>query len=197
VHYLKEDKSNGLFLTSFTSTSINANIARSFSKNNNKDVIIYHFRVMPGTSCIYIGKDEAEVLLNPYQLYYFIKKDDNHYYYIILPSDIIPPHNANEFSKFKQEMMVRTLVMEGGKVDHHMAILPEYRTTRNSKSNRKNRNTHKNNKQKKLSEWEHFRARMNLPIGTSSWGIPITDDVRKEIERYARDIDQRIKNNKH
>ena len=45
----------------------------------------------------------------------------------------------------------------------------------------------------KMSELDHFRARMNIPIGTSSWSIPITDDVRKDIERISKEIDQRIK----
>ena len=45
----------------------------------------------------------------------------------------------------------------------------------------------------KMSELDHFRARMNMPIGTSSWSIPITDDVRKDIERISKEIDQRIK----
>ena len=41
---------------------------------------------------------------------------------------------------------------------------------------------------------DHFNARMNMPIGTSSIGFPITDDIRKEIERYSKDIDRYIKN---
>ena len=36
-HYLKEDKTNGHFLATFTSTSINTKIARGFSKNNNRE----------------------------------------------------------------------------------------------------------------------------------------------------------------
>jgi hypothetical protein len=46
---------------------------------------------------------------------------------------------------------------------------------------------------KKRSEMEHFRARMNLPIGTSSVGIPHTPEIKAEIERYAKEIDRRIK----
>jgi hypothetical protein len=44
-----------------------------------------------------------------------------------------------------------------------------------------------------MSELDHFRARMNLPIGSSSISFPITDDVRKDIERISKEIDQRSK----
>jgi hypothetical protein len=94
-----------------------------------------------------------------------------------------------EYSKRKHETM-RTY-------HRNEAIRSEYRNTRHSKNNKKTQYTRKNKKPRKLSEWEHFRARMNLPIGTSSFGIPITDDVRKENERIAREIDLRIKDNKH
>ncbi len=43
----------------------------------------------------------------------------------------------------------------------------------------------------------HFKKRMNMPIGTSSFGIPITDNIQREIDRYYRDIEQRIKNGMH
>jgi len=201
THYLSEDINNGYFLTSFTSTSINDQIARGFSKDNNKEVIMYHFIVMPGVSCIYIGIHEDELLLNPYQRYYFVEKDDNHYYYIIRPSDIIPPHNENEFLEFKKEMLVRTVGMEGGKTENReltrTAILSDHRNTYRSKNIIKNKNTKKNKKQRKMNELDHFRARMNLPIGSSSISFPITDDVRKEIDEYAKEIRQRIKDNKH
>lgn len=94
-----------------------------------------------------------------------------------------------EYSKRKHETM-RTY-------HRNEAIRSEYRNTRHSKNNKKTQHTRKNKKPRKLSEWEHFRARMNLPIGTSSFGIPITDDVRKEIDEYAKEIQQRIKDNKH
>jgi len=48
---------------------------------------------------------------------------------------------------------------------------------------------------KKLSALEHFYARMRLPIGTSSISIPITEDVRKDIEKYNKELDERFKNN--
>ena len=43
THYLKEDVKTGYFLSTFTSTTIDTQIARGFSQNNNKDVVIYHF----------------------------------------------------------------------------------------------------------------------------------------------------------
>ena len=47
---------------------------------------------------------------------------------------------------------------------------------------------------KKLSAREHFYARMRLPIGSSSIRIPITEDVRKEIEKYKLEIEERHRN---
>ena len=191
THYLKEDRNNGYFLTSFTSTSINRQTARSFSKDNNNDVIIYHFVLMPGISCIYIGLHEDELLINPYQSYHFVKKDGNHYFYIIRPSDIIPPHNEHEFAEFKRNILTRTVAMEGGKDKNselaNIQIISNHRNTLRLKNNRKKQNTKKHKKQKKQSEADHFRARMNMPIGTSSFGIPNTPEIMKEIERVARE----------
>lgn len=67
------------------------------------------------------------------------------------------------------------------------------RNTLRSKNNKKKHGTKKNKKSKKRSEMDHFRARMNLPIGSSSVSFPISDDVRKDIERYERDINQWMK----
>ena len=47
---------------------------------------------------------------------------------------------------------------------------------------------------KKLSELEHFYARMRMPIGVSSIRVPITEDVRKEIEKYKLEIEERHRN---
>jgi hypothetical protein len=48
---------------------------------------------------------------------------------------------------------------------------------------------------KKLSALEHFYARMRLPIGSSSISFPISEDVRKDIEKYNKELDERFKNN--
>lgn len=63
------------------------------------------------------------------------------------------------------------------------------------KNNRKNRNTRKQKKHKKLSAREHFYARMRLPIGSSSISFPISEDARKDIEKYNKELDERFKNN--
>jgi hypothetical protein len=47
---------------------------------------------------------------------------------------------------------------------------------------------------KKLSALEHFYARMRLPIGTSSISFPISEDVRKDIEKYKLEIEERHRN---
>jgi hypothetical protein len=48
---------------------------------------------------------------------------------------------------------------------------------------------------KKLSALEHFYARMRMPIGSSLKTVPITEDVRKDIERYKLEIEERHRNN--
>jgi hypothetical protein len=93
--------------------------------------------------------------------------------------------------------------MEGGQVKHkeinYTDILSNYRNTRRSKNNRnnrKNRNTRRsknNRKHTKLTQREHFIERMKMPIGTSSFGIPLTPEMIADGERYSRDIDKNIK----
>jgi hypothetical protein len=47
---------------------------------------------------------------------------------------------------------------------------------------------------KKRSALEHFYARMRLPIGTSSISFPISEDARKDIEKYKLEIEERHRN---
>ena len=47
---------------------------------------------------------------------------------------------------------------------------------------------------KKLSALEHFYARMRLPIGSSSISFPISEDARKDIEKYKLEIEERHRN---
>lgn len=89
--------------------------------------------------------------------------------------------------------------MEGGKAKYkeqtYTDTISQRRNTRRSKNNGKNRNTRRanNRKQKKLTEREHFIERMKMPIGTSSFGIPLTPEMIADRERYSRDIDKYIK----
>ncbi len=105
-------------------------------------------------------------------------------------------NNKNAFSEFKKDITTKIIGMEGGKTENNdlpnISIISKYRNTRRS-NNKKNRNTKKNKKQKKLSELDHFKARMNMPIGTSSFGLPLTPEMIAINERYAKLIDQRIK----
>jgi len=41
---------------------------------------------------------------------------------------------------------------------------------------------------------EHFLARMNLPIGTTSFGIALTPKMIAINKQYEKDIDECIKN---
>lgn len=91
--------------------------------------------------------------------------------------------------------------MEGGKAKYrelnYTDIISQRRNTRrsNNNNNRKNRYTRRanNRKQKKLTEREHFIERTKMPIGTSSFGIPLTPEMIADRERVARDIDKYIK----
>lgn len=197
-HYLKEDKTNGHFLATFTSTSTNTQIARGFSKNNNREVVIYHFYIMPGVSCIFIGKGESELLINPYQCYNFIKKEDNHYFYTIYPISITPPDNEGEFLEFKRTISAHTVAMDGGSDKNiqlrHKGIMLNNRATYNSINIKTHTNTtKKNKKQKKMSELDHFRARMRLPIGTTTFGITLTPEMIENNARIEKEINQHIK----
>jgi len=44
-----------------------------------------------------------------------------------------------------------------------------------------------------MSEMEHFRARMRLPIGTTSFGIALTPEMIENNARIEKEINQRIK----
>ena len=87
--------------------------------------------------------------------------------------------------------------MEGGNAKQHVAesehniTIPNYRNTRRSK-NKKN-NTKKNKKEKILTKLDHFRERMNLPIGSSSIRFPLTPEMIAEKEHLIKEIDARIK----
>ena len=48
---------------------------------------------------------------------------------------------------------------------------------------------------KKRSAQAHFYARMRMPIGSSSISFPISEDSRKDIEKYNKELDERFKNN--
>lgn len=50
---------------------------------------------------------------------------------------------------------------------------------------------------KKRSAQEHFYARMRMPIGSSSISFPISEDARKDIEKYNKELDQRFLNNSY
>ena len=80
---------------------------------------------------------------------------------------------------------------------HPIRIISNYRNTRNSTKTHKNTHTTRKNKQKKLSEIseiDHFRARMNMPIGTTSFGISLTPEMIATNEIIRKEINERSKN---
>jgi hypothetical protein len=196
THYLKEDTHTGYFLNSFTSTSFDKNRARSFSTHNNDSKIVYHFQVMKDVSCIYIGTDEDELLINIYQCYLFTKKEENHYYYIIYPLSITPPNNENEYSKFKRNVVTRSVAMGGGDIIEGDTIEYSKNKRNTRKSNRHNNQTTRKNmplRKRIKSASERARERLMLPIATSSFGISLTPDMIAARDRYAKEIEERLK----
>ena len=80
--------------------------------------------------------------------------------------------------------------MKGGKKENkiknkYVEVITDNRHTRRVKNNKQNKNTKKNKKQEIRSEMDNFRARMNMPIGTSSFGIPLTPEMIADRERMA------------
>lgn len=76
--------------------------------------------------------------------------------------------------------------MEGG--DNHL-IRDTYLRLPHTKRAKKKKRNHPTKKmtdtlrlEKKRIAWEHFRARMNLPIGSSSYGIPLTSEEANDIK---------------
>ena len=53
--------------------------------------------------------------------------------------------------------------------------------------------TYMDEKQKKMSELDHFRARMRLPIGTTTFGITLTSEMIENNARIEKEINQHIK----
>jgi len=124
-----------------------------------------------------------------------------YYFYTIYPISITPPDNETEFSEFKRTISTRTVAMDGGNAKntqlHHERIISNSRTTHKSIKIKTHTNTtRKNIKQKKMSEMsemEHFRARMRLPIGTTSFSIALTPEMIENNARIEKEINQRIK----
>jgi hypothetical protein len=40
--------------------------------------------------------------------------------------------------------------------------------------------------EKRRMAWEHFKARMNLPIGSSPYGIPLLEEVKREADELRK-----------
>ena len=184
THYLKEDPNTYFYLNTFTSTSSELRTANSFSKLRNRNSgIIYNFIIRPNTSCIHIEDIEDEILINPYQRYLYIGKEHNIYYYYILASDISISDNYNSFIQFKSSVLNKSETISGGKMDtYHI----NKHTRRNKLYLNKTRKNHEIRRERERLARERFRERMNLPIGTSSVGFPITEEIRLEIEEIKR-----------
>ena len=91
--------------------------------------------------------------------------------------------------------------MEGGNgknaTMHSVKIKSTYRITHHSSTKNRNTNTTRKIKPQKMSDMtprEHFLARMNLPIGTTSFGIALTPEMIENNARIEKQIDEDIKN---
>lgn len=181
THYLHEDTELFYYLNTFTSTTTDINTSKSFSKKHSKNSngILYQFMVIPSVSCIYIGEIEDEILLNIYNLYKFIKRKDNILYYYIIPSSIIIPDSYNKFMNFKKSIVNKKESISGGYI---MDSKYKYNTIKNITPKIKLIKINKTRKNKKTAMKNHFRERMNLPIGTSSKGITGTKEMNSQID---------------
>lgn len=187
IHYLQSEPNKYYYLTTFTSTSSEFRTANSFSKSRNKTGVIYNFILKPGISFININDIESEILLNPYQKYVYITKENNIYYYYIMPSTIHIPDDYNNFMQFKNNIINKSDTQIGGKMNRYSF---NKHTKKNKhyniiKINRTRKNYQIQKENQKISR-ERFRERMNLPIGTSSVGFPLTDEMKRDIENIKR-----------
>ena len=41
-------------------------------------------------------------------------------------------------------------------------------------------------REKRRIAWEHFKARMNLPIGSSPYGIPISEETKRMADELRK-----------
>jgi hypothetical protein len=179
---LKEDPTRYYYLNTFTSTSSVLRTANSFSKSRGKNSgVIYNFLVRHDTQCIYIDDIENEILINPYQLYRYIKKKDNIHYYYILPSNMNIPSEYKQFIEFRSELLDKSNKIYGGR-------MKTYNIEKITRKNTKKyiNKTRKNNEMKKQLSREHFRERMNLPIGTSSIGFKGTKEMDEEFDEIRK-----------
>ena len=115
---------------------------------------------------------------------------------MILPSDIRPPNEFNEFAQFKNTIAARFESMDGGQYTEHP--IESYRRVVKTKrakrmkgakrSSQTKKTTNQMRREKKRIAWEHFKERMNLPIGSSSYGVPISE----ETQRLADELRKRL-----
>ena len=163
-------------------SSCSLRTANSFSKSRGKNSgVIYNFLVRHDTQCIYIDDIENEILINPYQLYRYIKKKDNIHYYYILPSNMNIPSEYKQFIEFRSELLDKSNKIYGGR-------MKTYNIEKITRKNTKKyiNKTRKNNEMKKQLSREHFRERMNLPIGTSSIGFKGTKEMDEEFDEIRK-----------
>jgi hypothetical protein len=97
------------------------------------------------------------------------------------------PIEFNEFTQFKNTIATRFESMDGGQYTEHP--IESYRRVVQTKrakrmkgakrSNQTKKATNQMRREKKRIAWEHFKARMNLPIGSSSYGVPISEETKR------------------
>lgn len=113
---------------------------------------------------------------------------------MILPSDIQPPNEFNEFSDFKNTIATRFESMDGGQdTDHASETYRRVPQTKRAKRGKRAKGgsktkkiTHQMRREKRRIAWEHFKARMNLPIGSSPYGIPISEETKKQADELRK-----------
>jgi len=89
--------------------------------------------------------------------------------------------------------------MDGGEdTDHPTESYPRVVQTKRAKrikrkrgaqikgANKTKKTTNQMRREKRRIAWEHFKARMNLPIGSSPYGIPLSEEVKREADELRK-----------
>ncbi len=198
--YLPETVGKFSYLSGFTSTTTDINVAKSFSNVNNGDYKFYIFYVHPLCQFMNISKlsmhtKEQEILFNPYNKISYIETDGNKQIFAILPTDLEIPDEYDLFIGWK----TRHLNMTGGFngiMSRKITKGHLYKPTRKYISNKKvpeRRVTKRRVPKRVLSTGikysKEFIDRVMQPISTFQ-GNNLTDDeqgVINQLIKYFKD----------
>ena len=53
-------------------------------------------------------------------------------------------------------------------------------------ANKTKKTTNQMRREKRRIAWEHFKGRMNLPIGSSPYGMPLSEDIKRDMDELRK-----------